>query len=718
MKGQAIDDAPIDYRLAGGHVEKFGETDTGTAPRAYSRRVCILALGMHRSGTSALARAINLMGAASPKSTFPPDEYNTSGYWEPRSLNILDDQMIREAGSRWDDWRTFDPRSLSEERLDFYRRDIARLIDEEFGTAPLFVLKDPRISRFVPFYTDLLENDLGIEVRYALISRNPLSVASSLRNRDGFTLQFSSLLWLRHQLDAECATRHKKRVLVSYEALLNDWRVSMKRVAEGLGLAWPPPALAQEMLSTHFSTGYQHYIADEGALEANREIPDWVKNAYSLLRSLEEHPQNDEAVARLDAIRNAFDCASSVFEPVYSDLDIRQKTAAGQRHGAHEDAVALAALPFARQEIARLSDRLSEISEHVGRLNVEQKHLNERLSEATLQRDAATSELDYIRSSLTWRIRDSVSRLASTIPWSNRPLKKMSPQPKTAADIYVFEVDPESDTAAAHVLKLVGCDKDVLEIGAGPGSIARPLVVRNHCRVTALEADPKCIPILGRHCDKAILGDLNEAGWSNAFGGRKFDVVVIADVLEHLTDPWTTLREAATCLKPSGFVVSSIPNANHAAMIASLLNDNVDYRDWGLLDRTHIRFFGVKNIQEAFRQAGLKIVTANYVVRTPEATEFAENWAGTANVIRDALEMGPFSQVYQTVVKASLASSAGPELVLVDNPPPKLKTQSSAIPFVPPPHYPPGQTPTFRMVVGRLLGPTGRRVVKSILGIR
>jgi len=62
---------------------------------------------------------------------------------------------------------------------------------------------------------------------------------------------------------------------------------------------------------------------------------------------------------------------------------------------------------------------------------------------------------------------------------------------RTAADIYKFDVDPESDSAPANVLRFVGFHKKVLEIGAGPGSIARPIAERNNYRVTAVELDEK-----------------------------------------------------------------------------------------------------------------------------------------------------------------------------------------------------------------------------------
>lgn len=289
----------------------------------------------------------------------------------------------------------------------------------------------------------------------------------------------------------------------------------------------------------------------------------------------------------------------------------------------------------------------------------------------------------------------------------------MVDQKRTAADIYVFEIDPESDTAAANVLRMVGKDKDVLEIGAGPGSIARPLVEKNGCRVTALEVDPKCIPILRSFCVEVVQGDLNTSDWNKDLNGRLFDVIVIADVLEHLIDPWQALRIAKNLLRPGGTVVSSIPNASHSAMIASILDDDVDYRDWGLLDRTHIRFFGAKNIQNLFRQANLKIVDARYVVRTPEMTEFVDTWRRTSQDLRRALDVPAFSQVYQTVVVAIDSASQLPEFELIHNPPAKIQSSMSVMII--------GKVPygtNIRKAAGRLLGENGRKIIKKYLGIR
>jgi 2-polyprenyl-3-methyl-5-hydroxy-6-metoxy-1,4-benzoquinol methylase len=247
---------------------------------------------------------------------------------------------------------------------------------------------------------------------------------------------------------------------------------------------------------------------------------------------------------------------------------------------------------------------------------------------------------------------------------------------KTAADIYRFSVDPDSDTAAANILRFVGRDREVLEIGAGPGSIARPLNEFNGCRVSAVEIDTKSVEILREFCKEVWQRDLNDPSWTKDIQGSAYDAVVIADVLEHLIDPWTTLRLAASLVKETGSIVVSIPHASHASIIACLINNDLEYRDWGLLDRTHIRFFSMKNIQVLFEDAGLAIVDFAYVLKHPSETEFAETWDLLPARTKAILELGDYANVYQIVVRAVPADRAArslvPGLKLLDKPAPSL----------------------------------------------
>jgi 2-polyprenyl-3-methyl-5-hydroxy-6-metoxy-1,4-benzoquinol methylase len=234
---------------------------------------------------------------------------------------------------------------------------------------------------------------------------------------------------------------------------------------------------------------------------------------------------------------------------------------------------------------------------------------------------------------------------------------------------YEYQVDVEADTAPARVVRMVGENKRVLEIGAGPGSITKVLHGESCCRVTALEIDSEAIKKLRPFCERVFQADLNNPAWSDLVNQTdRFDVVVAADVLEHVYEPLAVLKAMKGFLNESGYIVISLPHVGHCALHACLLEEDFEYRDWGLLDRTHIRFFGIKNIQKLFEDAGLKIVHAEFVVRNPDQTEFAERWARTSEDFRRVLATNPFGLVYQVVVKAVPASYEGAAISLCDLP--------------------------------------------------
>lgn len=225
---------------------------------------------------------------------------------------------------------------------------------------------------------------------------------------------------------------------------------------------------------------------------------------------------------------------------------------------------------------------------------------------------------------------------------------------------YEYAVDMTFDSAPANVIRMVGTRRKVLEIGAGPGSITRILTLQNQCQVTAIEIDDVAIEKLREFCQRVIKLDLNAPDWPEALSeAGPFEVIVIADVLEHLLDPWKALAAARNLLTPDGYLVVSLPHAAHTSVIACLLNENFEYRDEGLLDRTHIRFFGIHNIQQLFQGAKLKITDARFVMRAPEQTEFAAQWAMIPQELRTMLTRNPYGNVYQVVVKAIAANGTG-----------------------------------------------------------
>jgi 2-polyprenyl-3-methyl-5-hydroxy-6-metoxy-1,4-benzoquinol methylase len=232
---------------------------------------------------------------------------------------------------------------------------------------------------------------------------------------------------------------------------------------------------------------------------------------------------------------------------------------------------------------------------------------------------------------------------------------------------YEYKVELDADSGPARVVRLVGSNRSVLEIGAGPGSITKILTSVSNCKVTALDIDFESIEKLKPYCERAYQADLNDSSWPNILeNDGKFDVLVAADVLEHVYEPLAVLKAMNAFLNQNGFMVISLPHAGHSVVHACLFDEDFEYNDFGLLDRTHIRFFGIKNIQKLFQDAGMKIVHAEFVIRNPEHTEFARTWAKTPVLFREALALNPFGLVYQVIVKAVPVSGEGLAISLMD----------------------------------------------------
>ena|SRR5947208_908120 len=267
-------------------------------------RSCILMLGMHRSGTSALTRVLNLLGAALPRHLMDAHSTNEAGHWEPERLVNLHDQMLAEAGSRWDDWRKLDLGVLPPERLDFYKSEIRRLIEEEYRNAPLFVMKDPRICRFVALYQDILGN-MGIDAKYVLIHRNPLAAAASLKVRNDMPEACSQLLWLRHVLEAAKATRDCTRSFLSYEALLADEGSHVKELGGALAVTWPKRS-ADTMVEIRSSLrrDLQHQKADAEALKKAAPAARWLEVLWLALEQAAD--TGKEPIAKFQSVEQAF----------------------------------------------------------------------------------------------------------------------------------------------------------------------------------------------------------------------------------------------------------------------------------------------------------------------------------------------------------------------------------------------------------------------------
>lgn len=147
----------------------------------------------------------------------------------------------------------------------------------------------------------------------------------------------------------------------------------------------------------------------------------------------------------------------------------------------------------------------------------------------------------------------------------------------------------------------------VLDLGCAAGRLGEALKTRGGALlVHGVEQDDSAAAAARTRLDRVWRGDLSELDWSGL--GEEYDVVIAADLLEHLADPWQILREARSVLASNGRVVASIPNVRYWKVVADLLfRGEFRYVEAGVLDRTHLRFFTRKGIIRLFSETGYAI---------------------------------------------------------------------------------------------------------------
>jgi SAM-dependent methyltransferase len=122
-----------------------------------------------------------------------------------------------------------------------------------------------------------------------------------------------------------------------------------------------------------------------------------------------------------------------------------------------------------------------------------------------------------------------------------------------------------------------------------------------------VEVDPAAAQQARSHCREVLVLDLNSPQWVENLGGRTFDVVLLADVLEHLVDPWRVLRDITRALDKNGTLVISLPNVVHFLTRTKIALGQFNYTPTGILDHTHLRFFTIKTAREMIESCGYRI---------------------------------------------------------------------------------------------------------------
>lgn len=168
---------------------------------------------------------------------------------------------------------------------------------------------------------------------------------------------------------------------------------------------------------------------------------------------------------------------------------------------------------------------------------------------------------------------------------------------------------PAHDQANPDLLALMPAVSRVVEVGCSRGALARQYKQRNpDCNYIGIEIDSQNAEAARLHCDQVIIGDIEALLDNQELSSlMPADCWVFGDTLEHLRDPWQTLRDIKALLNPGGYICACIPNMQHWSIQLRLNTGQLEYSDSGLMDRTHLRWFTRQTMLQMFEGCGFKV---------------------------------------------------------------------------------------------------------------
>lgn len=345
----------------------------------------ILVAGMHRSGTSAFAGMLHLLGFRMGSELLPPKKgENDKGFWEHKRIVEIHERLLNSHGLAWDSVRGLPDGWMDTAEAREAAGHLEDCVRSDFADAPAWALKDPRLCRIIPLWRKLLADRGVSDPLFVLVIRHPWEVSRSLKTRDGFSSVHSSLLWLRHLLEAERDTRGCRRVFVPYDAFLNDPVGLMERLTESLDIRAPKPvALAAASLRKFLTPELRHHHHPKG--EQDEQMPAATREAFAVAR----RATLTDGLAfstEFDALRARLEDAADLFLRIRAEGGVRNELA----------------LVRVRQENARVLQRLEKRIEEISELK---RKLKEERAVAR-RRKHELEEMEKFRNSILRRLFD------------------------------------------------------------------------------------------------------------------------------------------------------------------------------------------------------------------------------------------------------------------------------------------------------------------------
>lgn len=393
------------------------------ATQAAVRRRMMVVLGMHRSGTSAVAGTLAQLGVDFSERLIAPAQDNPKGFFEHADIWQQDHDILAALGSEWDDPLPLPEGWQDAPEVRAAAAPIDAILRRDFGTSTLAGIKDPRMCRLMPVWREWLAYE-GMTPLVVLVVRQPVDVVASLAKRDHLSAEQAAWVWLRHMLEAEAATRDLPRVVVSYERLLQDWRAELARVADVLDVTWPRDVDAVgPSVDAFLEPTLRHHRGSPKADFLGEPLRDWVQRAYAAFDAAAvdgaaldqvtgEINQADRAgAASAQVLRIARQRRAELEHTLQWCDDERRNLGAGnadlranlERH-VEELARTKEGAAWLHEEMERHAARLSRLETELADSNALRDQISASLANVTAHREQISAELTTVYASRSWRL--------------------------------------------------------------------------------------------------------------------------------------------------------------------------------------------------------------------------------------------------------------------------------------------------------------------------
>jgi len=243
------------------------------------KKKLVVVLGMHRSGTSVIARGLKVLGVELGDNLMSPAEDNPKGFWEDLDINTLNVEMLNFLNSDWHFLTPIQPQDVELLRSNGYLLRAVELLREKTNSIPVFGFKDPRLAKLLPLWKEVFAND-QYETHYILTTRNPLSVCSSLAKRNNFEPEKGYLLWLEHVINSLTGTEGESCVLVDYDILMQSPNTELTKIAKEFNLRIDNQEIERFRLK-FLDNGLRHTTYHLDDLSLDTDVPPLVREIYA-----------------------------------------------------------------------------------------------------------------------------------------------------------------------------------------------------------------------------------------------------------------------------------------------------------------------------------------------------------------------------------------------------------------------------------------------------